>query len=71
MRRRLADIMVAVRDVLEREGERSIRQLAIRVGANWESTSKALHYLQALGVVTERDARSSQGARLFRLKRER
>ena len=65
--RTTAEIMRDIRTLLRNEPGLSIRQIALRIGAQWSTAANALAHMRALALVTELPASSKRGERRFRL----
>lgn len=63
------DIVLKVVDLLKKEKELSIRQIANKIGSQWRTIEKALSLLKSLEVVKERPNKEvDRVERLFSLK---
>lgn len=68
-RRPITTIIEEIRSLLEKEGELSLRQLTMKTHTQWQTMSKALETMKALGIVSERrDEETKRRARLFRIR---
>ena len=67
-RKSLGDIMKDIKTVLEKKGELSIRQLALKTKSQWHTTEKALELMKSMNVVKERlNDMTKRKERLFSL----
>lgn len=68
-RKPITTIMEEIKLILEKEGELSIRQIAIELKSQWRTIDKALETLSKLGLVKERKNKETERTdRLFSLK---
>jgi Mn-dependent DtxR family transcriptional regulator len=64
-----SDILKEIKELLEEEGELSIRQIALEIKAQWRTAHDALHTLVDLGIVKEKKGgKSKRKERVFSLK---
>ena len=69
IRRPITSIMEDIKKVLGKDGELSIRQLAIKTKSQWRTIEKALITMKSLNVVKERKSDETERVeRLFSLK---
>jgi len=68
MRRPITLLIEEIKSLLEKEGELSIRQIALKTKAQWRTVMKALNTMKSLGVVKERKSDETERVeRLFSL----
>ena len=68
-RKPITTIMEEIKLLLEKEGELSIRQIAIELKSQWRTIDKALETLSKIGLVKERKNKETERTdRLFSLK---
>ena len=68
MRKPITEIIENIRDLLEKEGELSIRQISLKTKSQWRTIEKALETMRSLGVVKERKGDENERVeRLFSL----
>ncbi len=68
-RKPLTKVVEQIREILQKEGELSIRQISIKVKSEWRTVAKALELMKSLGTVKERKGtETKREERLFRLK---
>ena len=64
-----SNILKLVKELLEKEGELSIRQVALSLKSQWRTAHDALETLAELGVVKEKKGvKSERKERIFSLK---
>lgn len=67
-RKPITKIIEEVKNLLEKEGELSIRQLALKTKSQWRTIKKALDTMKALDIVKERpNDKTKRVERLFSL----
>lgn len=54
VRKPITKIIRDIKELLEKEGELSIRQLSLKSHSQWRTIKKALDTMKSLGVVKER-----------------
>ncbi|MEK6833427.1 MAG: hypothetical protein AABY32_05245 [Nanoarchaeota archaeon] len=68
VRKPITEIIEEVRNLLEKEGELSIRQISLKTKSQWRTVEKALDTLKTLDVVKERKGEETKRVeRLFSL----
>ncbi len=69
MRRPFPEIVVEIKNILIKEKELSIRQIANKTESQWRTVEKALELLKKLNLVKERPNKKTERVeRLFSLK---
>lgn len=69
-RKPITEIIEKSKQLLEKEGELSIRQISIRLKSQWRTAKKALDTMEALGIVKVRDNdKTERVERLYSLKK--
>jgi len=69
-RKPITEIIEKSKQLLEKEGELSIRQISIRLKSQWRTAKKALDTMKALGIVKVRDNdKTERVERLYSLKK--
>lgn len=53
-RKSITEIIEEIKRLLEKEGELSTRQIALKTKTQWRTTKKALDTLKNLGIIKER-----------------
>ncbi len=67
-RKSFDNIVIEVRDILKKNNELSIRQMAERTGSQWRTVEKVLVLLKGLDIVKERKNKDTERVeRLFSL----
>ena len=68
-RKPITQIIEEIKELLEKDGELSIRQISIKAGSQWRTVEKALETMKKLGVVKERAGKETERVeRLFSIK---
>ena len=68
-RRPITQIIQEVRDLLEKEGELSIRQVSLKLHSQWRTALKVLETMKDLGITKERKGTDTErDERLFSLR---
>ena len=67
-RRDILNLTKEVIKVLEKQGESSVRNISIKIGAQWRTTLKSLEFLHDVNVVKEKKGKkTNKEERLFSL----
>jgi len=70
-KRTSVEIIEEVKEVLEKEGELSIRQVALKTGSQWRTAERILKQMKALGIVRESKGENKKmNERLFSLSKK-
>lgn len=68
-RRPITDIIQEVKELLKKESELSVRQIAIKTHSQWRTALKVLETMKKLDIIKERKGSSTEREeRLFSLK---
>lgn len=68
-RKPITKIIEEIKELLEKDGEISIRQISIKSGSQWRTIEKALETMKKLDVVKERKGKETERVeRLFSIK---
>ena len=63
------EIVIKIKDILAKNNELSIKQIADKTGSQWRTVEKSLGLLKSLSIVKERpNKKTKRVERLFRLK---
>jgi len=69
-RKPITEIIEKSKQLLEKEGELSIRQISIKLKSQWRTAKKALDTMEVLGIVKVRDNdKTERVERLYSLKK--
>ena len=69
-RRSILDVIKEIQKLLEREKELSVDAISKKVKSQWETTIKALKFMEGIGIVKQRSGKKSyKTERLFSLKK--
>ncbi len=69
-RKPITEIMGEVKNLLQKEGELSVRQISIKTKSQWRTIKKALDTMKSLNIVKERQNKETERVeRLFSLKK--
>ena len=67
-RKSLTDVINKIKELLQKEGELSIRQISVKIKSEWRTVNKALELMKSLNTVKERKGTDTKrDERLFSL----
>lgn len=65
-RKPITDILIKISELLQKEKELSVNQIAFKIRSQWRTVEKALEVLKKLGVVLEKsNTKSKRNERIF------
>jgi Mn-dependent DtxR family transcriptional regulator len=69
-RKSITELIEEIKRLLEKEGELSTRQIALKTKTQWRTTKKALDTLRNLGIINERQTKMTErDATLYSIKK--